>query len=173
MILSNENILNNNNQQDKLSYEKAWASLKEISEPVMLITALIHLGKLLTEKGEKKVFEPLDISIYEFEALFIIRNKKAAKPTDITSYSLMHPAKITRVLDKLEKLKAVKRKLDKQDRRSFRLELTETGEKLLNEAVSSFVTAGNKLEQGMGKKNVQLFSRLVLNTIETIGENNK
>ena len=64
MIISNDNI----------SYENAWAALKEISKPAMLIVALIHLGKLLFTLGEKKVFGLLGIGVHEFEVLFSIKH---------------------------------------------------------------------------------------------------
>jgi len=159
MIVSNNNI----------SYENAWKELKEISQPAMLIVALIHLGKLLFELGEKDVFGPIGIGVNEFEALFSIKHIETPTPTILAQCSLMQPAKITRVLDKLEHIKTIARHPLKGDRRSCSLVLTQKGEELYTQAVAQFKEAGKVMGKNLGSVNVTIFSRLVIGTINGIG----
>lgn len=159
MKLTNENI----------SYEKAWRKLREISEPAMLIVALIHLGKLLFEIGENRLFGPLGMSVYEFESLFIISNHKDLTPTLLARYSLMQPARITRVLDKLEQKDAIARNPIKGDRRSYSLSITEKGAELYRRAVEQFKRAGESLEKDLGSDKITLLGKLVTGFIDRLG----
>ena len=158
-----------NVSNDNISYENAWKALKEISKPAMLIVALIHLGKLLFELGEKQVFGPMGIGVNEFEALFSINHFESPTPTILAQHSLMQPAKITRVLDRLENIKAIARYPIKGDRRSYSLALTQKGEKLYDRAVTQFKEAGRAMGKDLGSANVNIFSRLVIGTINEIG----
>jgi MarR family transcriptional regulator for hemolysin len=158
-------IVSNNN----FSYEIVWEKLKTISEPAMLIVAIIHLGRLLFEIGEKQVFGPLGMSVHEFEALFTLAHGEKATPTRLAVYSLMPPAKITRVLDKLEKHEAITRHPDKNDRRSYSLSITEKGRELLAQASEGFKESCKKLERELGRENIKLMSRFVIGMIENIG----
>ncbi len=160
MIVSNDNI----------SYENSWEKLKSISEPSMLIVAIIHLGKLFFQLGEKEVFSPLGIGVNEFEALFIIKHKKQPTPTIISKTILVQPTKITRVLDKLEKLKAIVRKPINGDRRSYYLSLTDTGENLIKKATELFKESSLSLSEKIGIENIRMMSQFIVGIIYDIGE---
>jgi DNA-binding MarR family transcriptional regulator len=162
-------IFSNNN----FSYEIAWQKLKTISEPAMLIVAVIHLGRLLFETGEKRVFGPLGMGVHEFEALFSIAHREKATPTILAASSLMPPAKITRVLDRLEKQEAITRHPDKGDRRSYSLAITEKGRELLARAIASFKQSCERLESELGAENLKIMSRFVVGMIENIGGKTK
>jgi DNA-binding MarR family transcriptional regulator len=162
-------IVSNNN----FSYEIVWQQLRTISEPAMLIVAIIHLGRLLLEKGEKQVFGPLDLGVHEFEALFTIAHREKATPGILAAYALMPPAKITRVLDKLEKQGAITRHPDKNDRRSYSLGITEEGRELLARANRGFKESCKDLPDQLGPENLRLMSRFVIGMIENIGGTTK
>ncbi|MBN1799829.1 MAG: MarR family transcriptional regulator [Spirochaetales bacterium] len=159
MIVSNNNI----------SYENAWQALKSISQPAMLIVAIIHLGKLLFELGEKQVFGPLGIGGHEFEALFNIIHHEKPTPTLLSQYSLMPPAKITRVLDKLEQRGAILRNPIKGDRRSYSLAITEKGRELFKQAIERFKQSGQNLSDEVGSENIKQLSRIIISIIENLG----
>jgi DNA-binding MarR family transcriptional regulator len=159
MIVSNNNI----------SYENAWKALKNISQPAMLIVALIHLGKLMFELGEKRVFGPLGMGGHEFEALFNIIHHEKPTPTLLAKHSLMPPAKITRVLDRLEQKQAIIRHPIKGDRRSYSLSITEKGRELFKEATERFKQASERLKSGLGSENIELLSRFIIGIIENLG----
>jgi DNA-binding MarR family transcriptional regulator len=163
-IFSNMIISNNN-----ISYENAWKQLRTISEPAMLIVALIHLGELLFTLGEKRVFKPVGIGVHEFQALFNITHQEKPTPTLLAQYSLMPPAKITRVLDKLEQKGAIIRNPIKGDRRSYSLSITEKGTELYKQAEEQFKQAGERIKKEMGPENITLFSRFIIGFIEHLG----
>lgn len=154
---------------DKLSYENAWKQLKTISEPAMLIVAIIHLGELLFEIGEKQVFGPLGMSVHEFEALFNIAHHEKLTPTLLAQHSLMPPARITRVLDKLEQKEAITRNPIKGDRRSYSLSITENGAELYKQAVEQFKRAGETIRKDLGSEKTTLLTQLVVSFIEHLG----
>jgi DNA-binding MarR family transcriptional regulator len=159
MKVSNENI----------SYEKAWEQLRTISEPAMLIVAIIHLGKLLFEIGEKRVFGPLGLSVHEFEALFMIRSRERITPTHLAQYSLMPPARITRLLDRLEQREAIVRRPVEGDRRSYSLSITDSGLALFRQAVERFKGAGEGIKKDLGPDKLALLSQLIIGFIDHLG----
>jgi DNA-binding MarR family transcriptional regulator len=153
----------------KISYEKAWEQLRAISEPAMLIVALIHLGERLFEMGEKRVFGPIGMSVHEFEALFNVAHQQRVTPTLLAQYSLMPPAKITRVLDKLEQKQAITRSPLDGDRRSYSLSITEKGKRLLKQSVEQFQRAGETIKADLDPDGIALLSRMVIGFIEHLG----
>jgi DNA-binding MarR family transcriptional regulator len=158
------NVINNN-----ISYEKAWQALKKISQPAMLIVAIIHLGKRLFEIGEKQVFGPLGIGGHEFEALFNIIHHDKPTPTLLSQCSLMPPAKITRVLDKLEQREAIIRHPIKGDRRSYSLSITQKGRELFQQAIERFKQSGQKLSADVGSEKIGQLSGIIISIIENLG----
>jgi DNA-binding MarR family transcriptional regulator len=159
MKVSNENI----------SYENVWKVLKNISQPAMLIVSIIHLGKLLFEIGEKQVFGPFGIGVHEFEALFNIIHQKKPTPTMLANHSLLPPAKITRVLDRLEQKQAITRNPVKDDRRSYSLGVTVKGRNIFKQAIERFKYAGESIKKDMGSQNIALLSRMIIEFIEHLG----
>ncbi len=154
---------------DNIDYDKVWKELSGISNQAVLIVALIHLGMLLREDGNKLIFRPLGIGVNEFEALFIISSHESARPTDIVKNSLMHPAKITRVLDRLEEIGATIRVPDTADRRSYILELTKTGRELLERAIESFRSISKISFKSLNNKEYKALQSAVLKILYNRG----
>ena len=154
---------------DNINYNNVWQELAGISNQAVLIVSLIHLGMLLRENGNKLIFGPLGIGVDEFEALFIISHYKGVRPTDIVKKGLMRPAKITRVLDRLEEMGATKRVHDTSDRRSFILEITKTGQQLLERAKDSFRNTSKRPFMALDDKEYQALLAAVLKILNYIG----
>lgn len=149
------------------NYSAVWDSLDKISPAAGFVVTLIHLGKILSENGDKYTFADQGLSTEEFEALFIVScNKEECRPTEISKYSVMQPAKITRVLDKLEKKGLLVREAMKKDRRATSLRLSSRGETLLNEATKALATSTEPLQKQLGEKGIKEISsalRIILN----------
>jgi DNA-binding MarR family transcriptional regulator len=153
---------------DIISYDNIWKDLKTISATALLIVAIIHLGRLLFDKGEKEVFGPLGMGVNEFEALYNIKHQTSPTPTVIARCSIMPPAQITRVLDRLEKLGAIARHPQKCDRRSYTLSITDKGEALFSEAISHFRASTQKMALRLGASNVEMITRFVIGIIDNV-----
>ncbi|MEZ4812765.1 MAG: MarR family winged helix-turn-helix transcriptional regulator [Caldisericia bacterium] len=133
MIVSNENIWN----------DSRFIELKDrVGEGAVLITLLIHVGTLLKSGGDK-VFDSFGLSTESYEVLFIVRACKETRPSDLAEYTLMHPAKTTRVIDSLIDKKYIERVYDKKDRRSYYLILTDSGENILKECDKANMEVSN------------------------------
>ncbi len=152
---------------EKLPIEKSLEAVGAIGEGARLITALIHVGIMLKETGDLNIFGPLGLDVEMFEALFMIKGCDA-RPTDISRHSLMHPAKITRVLDKLEKMRAIKRVPDKEDRRSCSIRPTREGMALLDKAIAAFKSEADPIPDKIGKENFDMFMEVLMQIVRTL-----
>ena len=60
------NILNEN------KYAEIWEILDKLSPAAGFVVTVIHMGKILAEMGDNDIFGEQDISVDDFETLFII-----------------------------------------------------------------------------------------------------
>ncbi len=155
---------------DKNKYAEVWRSLDAVTPAAGFIVTAIHLGKVLNETGETSLFAPFDLSTSEFEALFIIDQKSKCRPTEVSRHSVMQPAKITRVLDKLEKKMLITRTALKTDRRAYNLELTEEGAKRLKAAVKAFAAGTESLTQNLGAGKIRELNTVLRTILYSMGE---
>ncbi len=138
-LISSDNILNMKLSDENIWNDSRFIELRDrVGEGAVLITLLIHLGTLLKGGGDKGVFDAFGLSTESYEVLFIVRACDETRPSDLTEYTLMHPAKTTRVIDSLIDKKYIERIYDKKDRRSYYLKLTDSGEKILNESDKAY-----------------------------------
>ncbi len=128
---------------------------KNLNEGSMLIVALIYLGLELRESGTKYLFSELN---------FI----GSVKPNELSKNVFMHPAKITRVLDKLENMEAIKKTSDKKDRRSYTINLTENGTKLVKQGIKKFRDSSESLPLWIGKENFEIYKQITLELIKAL-----
>jgi len=159
MIIHNEN-----------KYDDIWGTLDQLSPAAGLVVTLIHLGKIFSESGDKEIFRNLNLSVDEFETLFIIKNHKDCRPIDITGNSVMQPAKITRVLDRLDEKGLIVRESAANDRRSYTLKMTEEGHHCLEQAESAFVESTRPLIDAMGLPSVEGLNRALRQILVQKGE---
>lgn len=159
MIIHNEN-----------KYNDIWGTLDKLSPAAGLVVTLIHLGKIFSESGDKEVFRQLNLSVDEFETLFIIKNHKDCRPIDITGNSVMQPAKITRVLDRLDEKGFIVRESAANDRRSYTLNMTKEGQQCLKKAESALVESTRPLIDAMGLPSVEGLNRALRQILVQKGE---
>ncbi|MCK5743226.1 MAG: winged helix-turn-helix transcriptional regulator [Caldisericia bacterium] len=129
--------------------EPQFKSLRDkVGDSAVMVVAMIHLGYLLKQTGDKLIFAPFGLTTESYEVLFMIRERDKLRPSDIAKCTLMHPAKTTRVLDMLIDKKYIERIFDKQDRRSYHLLLTDSGQNMLKKcdnALTDNVSAMNDI----------------------------
>ena len=158
------NILNESD------YRAVWQSLDAVSPAVGFVVTCIHLGKVLSGFGEKSQFGAFGISADEFEALFIINETGGCRPTDVAHYSVMQPAKITRVIDKLEAKELVERANDPGDRRASNLTLSESGRSLLRAAERAFDENTRPLLNRVGAESISALSAALRGILGALSE---
>ena len=150
---------------DENKYRESFAYLSSLSPAAGFIVAAIHLGKMLQAIGDSAVYGSLPVGIDEHNVLLLLYQHGARKPMDLVAASLMQPAKVTRALDKLEKAGAVKRRPDPTDRRSITIELTDTGQALIEAANRNFVFAGDRLGKAIGENNIASLNETIQNIV--------
>jgi MarR family 2-MHQ and catechol resistance regulon transcriptional repressor len=105
---------------------KTYIKLMRAAESV---TARIH--KQLSEKG---------LTISQFGILEALYHLGPMSQRDVGNKILKSSGNITMVIDNLEKRKLVKRTKNKTDRRSFTINLTESGQRFIREFFPSHAT---------------------------------
>ena len=80
--------------------------------------------------------EATGLDLREYEVLFYLSNapKGELRLTDLSESLLLQPSAATRFFDRMERMRLIKRKPAKDDRRSVIVALTTHGEKRLEEA---------------------------------------
>ena len=139
---------------DENKYRESFEYWTRLSSAAGYIVAAINLGKLLQAIGDSSVYDSLPFGVDEHSVLILLEQHGAKKPMDLVSASLMPPAKITRALDKLEKIGALTRHRDDNDRRSITLELTDNGRSLIETANENLTAAGARLGIAVGEQTI-------------------
>ncbi|MCL6602946.1 MAG: MarR family transcriptional regulator [Paenibacillus sp.] len=96
-----------------------------------LIISIKQLYELSSEVS--KPTEPDDIPDNYVFLLFMIYRKGTVKTTDLSDYFSITPGAATSIADKLERLELIDRNRDAQDRRIIQIQLTEKGQKYVEQ----------------------------------------
>lgn len=144
-----------------------------LNEGSMLIVALIYLGLELKESGTKYLFAEFGLDVETFEILLTISQTGGIKPNVLSKNIMMHPAKITRVLDRLENLHAVVKTPDKKDRRSYTITLTENGSELVKKGIKKFSDSSESLPSQIGRENFEIYKQITLEMIKALDSGKK
>jgi DNA-binding MarR family transcriptional regulator len=95
---------------------------------------LIHDIYVMLDDGDRRVFEPLGITLPQYRVLTALHQEQGQRLTTLSETLLRAKSTITRVVDQLEQEGLVERLTDDEDRRAQRVMLTERGVALLGEA---------------------------------------
>lgn len=141
---------------------------KNLNEGSMLIVALIYLGLELRDSGTKYLFSEFGLDVETFEILLMINLIGSIKPNELSKNVFMHPAKITRVLDRLESMQAIIKTPDKTDRRSYTINLTEHGSELVKKGIMKFKGSSESLPSWIGKERFEMYKHITLELIRAL-----
>lgn len=145
---------------------------KNLNEGSMLIVALIYLGLELRDSGTKYLFSEFGLDVETFEILLMINLIGSIKPNELSKNVFMHPAKITRVLDRLENMEAIIKTPDKIDRRSYTINLTDHGLQLVKQGIKKFKDSSESLPSWIGKEKFEMYKHITLELIRAIDSQN-
>jgi DNA-binding MarR family transcriptional regulator len=105
------------------------------NHPYLKTWLLLHQTYNLVVRSEDNVFTRVGITTQQHSVLMAIRYMQTpVTPTDVANWLDRNPNGISMLIDRMEKDGLVKRIRDLRDRRSVRLEITEKGNEILNEA---------------------------------------
>lgn len=98
-------------------------------------------------------FSRWDLSPSQFNVLNVLRDSaEGLSQTELSRELLTHRSNVTGLVDRLEERKLVKRQSVPDDRRAYRVVLTEGGHKLLEEILPIFYQAAEDVWDGVSAK---------------------
>jgi DNA-binding MarR family transcriptional regulator len=83
--------------------------------------------------ASRVLFERWDLSPSQFNVLNLLHTTEGVSQTELSRELIMHRSNITGLVDRLEKRGLVERTEAAEDRRAYRVVLTRSGRKVLNE----------------------------------------
>lgn len=118
------------------------------------------LARVLTPMTEAVAIER-GLRQGEFDVLTALRRVGSPYtliPSELSDMLMMSRAGMTNRLDRLEAAGLVERTLDPADRRSFRISLTESGLKLVDEAMTEHAANLHRLAKGLSEEELTALS---------------
>src|SRR5690554_1634538 len=94
----------------------------------VLFSIITQLGKVITQQSSQSL-EERNATFLQFMVLSFIKENPNCKTGDLSSNLNMSTSSATQMIERLVKLKLVKRSDDKTDRRITRVDLTTSGVK--------------------------------------------
>ncbi|OUR78069.1 hypothetical protein A9Q83_08760 [Alphaproteobacteria bacterium 46_93_T64] len=120
---------------------------------------LTKLSGVISRSLAERYSRQFDLSIHEWRVVAIIGETPGLTARQVGKFASLDKVNISRAIDKLEKNGRLQRKVMAHDRRAYSLELTKTGEEILNKIVPLALEFEAKLMDG--------FSETEIGTIHT------
>jgi DNA-binding MarR family transcriptional regulator len=128
------------------------------------IGRLIYKTSQIMRNYAEKLLNPYDLTVEQFHLLKQTSLDNGISQNKICQLVEKKPANITRILDRLEKKKWVRRQPNPSDRRSSLVFLTEEGERIIDEVSSLFESYSGWFVEGISLEDEAIF-RSVLEKI--------
>lgn len=138
--------------------------------PMQVFGRVAVLARLLEPQTEK-VFAAHGLRQGEFDVLAALRRVGppfTLIPSELSAMLMMSRAGMTNRLDRLEAAGFVERTLDPADRRSFRISLTETGRKAIDETMTAHAANLHRLTEGIDDQELTALSTALRKLLTTL-----
>lgn len=119
-----------------------------------------ELRKGFIEKG-------FDVTPDQFAVLIRLWDEDGQSQRELSDKTCKTKSNLTRILDSMEKKELISRQINKEDRRSFSIFLTNKGRDIRDELISTAIEMNNKIFEGI-KDNDQ---KKLLKTLGQISDN--
>lgn len=130
-----------------------------------LIYHTAHAMKIFAEK----LLKPYDLTIEQLYPLKILALEPGLNQRQICEQCGKSASNLTRILDRLEKKKLLKRRSDPTDRRTTQIFLTPQGETLLSEVTGILDGLSERFTQGISSSDQQIIKKSLNKIVENIG----
>lgn len=128
-----------------------------------VLPRLIYLTSLRLQIHADKLLQPLGITLEQLHPLKILgREGGTIGQRQMCALSGKTPANMTRILDRLANKGFIERQPDPADRRAFTLLLTQTGRKLIEQAVALFTGYLDLVLNGIDEQDEAVCRRVLL-----------
>lgn len=133
------------------------------------VGALIGVArKVLVEVFDREL-APLGLNTAQALVLVLLADGRAATAAGICKHLSHDPGAMTRIVDKLETLDAVRRVRGSDDRRSARLELTRRGKQMHASVTRVQITVLNRALRGFSPGEARTLERLLGRLLGNVG----
>lgn len=126
----------------------------------------------LIYQGELQITKELDIPLLEYYALQVLSSSPVVTPKEIADRLSLPKSSVTNIVDSLERKGLVRRELNKRDRRSWLLVLTDKGKETIRMVFAQKSQLMMPAFGGMSENEKSYWSQMIDNLIESFERRN-
>ncbi len=115
------------------------------------------------------IAEGYDVTLDQFAVLIRLWNEDGLSQRELCEKTLKTKSNITRILDSMEKKGLISRHINREDRRSFSIYLTEKGRDIKNKLISTAITMNNKIFKNITSKDRENLLRILATIANNLG----
>jgi DNA-binding MarR family transcriptional regulator len=133
------------------------------SSGMSVVLRVLNFSGILSERL-KGILEPAGLLPFEYDVLSALRRSEVSggmTPTELCRSAQLTSGAMTHRLDRLEERGLVRRKADKQDRRSVQVSLTVRGKKIVDSILGARMADATKSLGGLTKQERRELARLL------------
>ncbi len=127
----------------------------------------LFITNVALRAGMAREMRPLDITPEQFAILSLLQERGGLQQREIAELLLKDRPNITRILERMQNKKLIKRETDPKDRRAVRVHLTANGKKLLPKVEKIALDFRTQAYQGLSEAELNQLKQ----TLHHISEN--
>lgn len=108
------------------------ASTDELADAVLAASRV-----LVAVAARSLVAAPADVTLSQYRVLVVLATRGSERPSDLAVQLGVAASSITRMADRLVRKKLIKRRLRPDNRREYRLEITDAGQAIVDAVTSA------------------------------------
>jgi DNA-binding MarR family transcriptional regulator len=116
---------------------------------------IINLQKAFSESG-------VEVTPIQVMLLFFLQKNDGSSLTQISQGLMLENPTVTGLIDRLEKLRYVKRSDHPNDRRVYLVHITEKGNKVANKALPIIKKLNEQIKEGYSKSEIDDFKKVLI-----------
>jgi DNA-binding MarR family transcriptional regulator len=116
---------------------------------------IINLQKAFSESG-------VEVTPIQVMLLFFLQKNDGSSLTQISQGLMLENPTVTGLIDRLEKLRYVKRSDHPNDRRVYLVHITEKGNKVANKALPIIKKLNEEIKKGYSKEEIENFKKVLM-----------
>ena len=134
------------------------------------------LGYLICRTARKvhrhieKIFSPYGLTLEQWVAMKILAETPDISQKELSAQMKRDPNTVKAIVDRLIKKDYVRRELNPSDRRAFLLQLTKTGQLLVDKLAAADEKENRQLEEKLGEADTVSMKKMLLQIEEMIRE---
>ncbi|GAA0247343.1 MarR family transcriptional regulator [Saccharothrix mutabilis subsp. mutabilis] len=150
----------------------AWARERpDLDLDAIAVAGRLGRVSLLLLPAQEAVFARFGLQKGEFDVLASLRRSGdpyTLRPSQLSAALMLTRAGMTNRLDRLEAAGLVERTLDPEDRRSFRVRLTDKGHGIVDEAMTAHTANVTRLLSGLDEEQLQALDGLLRTLLRSL-----